>query len=50
MLFTRHAISKLKDLNYDKFFIENVHCILTTFNDGVLFELSFIGSPNGHYG
>jgi hypothetical protein len=51
MSFARHVTSsELRDLNYDNFFIENVHCILTTFNDDVLFELPPIGSPNGHYG
>jgi hypothetical protein len=39
MLFVANASSELKDLNYDHFQIENVCCILTTFNDDVLFEL-----------
>ncbi len=39
MSFTTHANSKLRNLNYDKFHIENVHCILTTFNADDLFEL-----------
>ncbi len=38
MSFVAHASSKLRDLNYDNFRIENVRCIPTTFND-VLFEL-----------
>ncbi len=38
MSFITHADSKLRYLNYDKFHIENVCCILTTFNGDVLFE------------
>jgi hypothetical protein len=38
MSFVVHASSKLIDLNYDNFQIENVRCIPTTFNDDVLFE------------
>jgi hypothetical protein len=38
MSFVVHASSKLRDLNYDNFWVENVHCIPTTFNDDFLFE------------
>jgi hypothetical protein len=31
MSFITHVSSKLRDLNYDNFRIENVHCISTTF-------------------
>ncbi len=50
MSFATHVSSKLRDLNYDKFCIKNVHCISTTFNDDDLFELPLIISPNGHFG
>jgi hypothetical protein len=46
ILFITHASSKLKDLNYDKFHIEIVHCILTTFNGDVLFELLLVNPDN----
>jgi hypothetical protein len=39
MSFVAYVSSELRDLNYDKFRIENVRCIRTTFNGGVLFEL-----------
>ncbi len=50
MSFATHASSKLKDLNYDKFCIKNVHCISIKFNDDDLFELPPVVSPNGHFG
>ncbi len=49
MSLAAHASSKLKDLNYDKFPIEIVCCIPTTFNGDVLFEFSPIVSPSSHY-
>jgi hypothetical protein len=45
MSFSTHASSELRDLNYDKFCIESVHCILTSFNDDVLFELPLLAVP-----
>ncbi len=50
MLLVMQASSKLKDLNYDKFRIENVHCILTTFKSDVLFELPFVVNLDYHLG
>jgi hypothetical protein len=50
MSFALHASSELRDLKYDKFFIDNIHCISTTFNGDVLFKLPLIVSLNGHYG
>jgi len=38
MSLTTHVNSELKDLNFDSSHIEIVPCILTTFNDDVLFE------------
>jgi hypothetical protein len=50
MSFAAHFSSKLKDLNYDNFHIENVRYILTTFNGDVLFELHPVVHLNGHDG
>jgi hypothetical protein len=48
MLFATQVSSKLKDLNYDNFHIENARYILTIFNGDILFELPPIVSPDGH--
>jgi len=50
MLFVAHTSFELKDLNYDKFHIENVCCIMTTFNGDVLFELPLVVSLDSHFG
>jgi hypothetical protein len=49
MSLAAHVSSKLKDLNYDKFCIDNVHCILATSNGDVLFELPFVVGINCHF-
>jgi len=50
MSFVTHVSSKLRNLNYDKFHIENVHCIPTTFNGDVLFELPPVINFDNHFG
>ncbi len=42
ILLATHASSELKELNYDKFCIENVHCIPTSSNGDVLFEFPLV--------
>jgi hypothetical protein len=42
MSFATHASFELRDLNYDNFCIENVHCILTKFNGDVLLNSSLL--------
>jgi hypothetical protein len=49
MLFVAHVNFELRDLNYDNFCIENVHCILTKFNGDVLFELPLVVNPDNHF-
>jgi hypothetical protein len=49
MSFTTHANSKLRDLNYDNFHLNNVCCISTTFNGDVLFELPPIVNLDSHF-
>jgi len=50
MSFVVHASSELRNLNYDNFCIENVHCILSRFSGDVLFELPHVVSHDGHSG
>ncbi len=50
MLLVAHARSELKDLNYDKFCIENVCYILTTLNGDILFKLPLVDNPSDHFG
>ncbi len=45
MSLATHVSSKFKDLNYDKFRIENVHCILTTSISDVLFNYPVLSIP-----
>ncbi len=45
MSFAAHVSSKFKDLNYDKFHIENVHCIPTTSINDVLFNYPLLSIP-----
>ncbi len=45
MSFTAHVSSKFKDLNYDKFRIENVHCIPTTSITDVLLSYPLLSIP-----
>jgi hypothetical protein len=35
-------VYELRELNYDKFCIEDLHCILTSSNGDVLFELPLV--------
>jgi hypothetical protein len=49
MSFVAHVSSKLKDLNYDNFRIENFCCIPTTFNGDVLFEIPPICQSCVHF-
>jgi hypothetical protein len=39
VMFATHASFELRELNYDKFWIENVRCIPTTFDGDVLSKL-----------
>lgn len=50
MSFAVHVSSELRDLNYDNFCIENVHCILSRFSGDVLFELPHVVNPDVHFG
>jgi hypothetical protein len=43
-----NATLELKELNYDKFWIENVPNIPSTFDGDVFFELPSVDNPNGH--
>ncbi len=50
MSFAVYASFELRDLNYNNFCIENVHCILSRFSGDVLFEIPHVVSPDGHFG
>jgi hypothetical protein len=50
ILLAAHARFELKELNYDKFFIENLQCIPTPSNGDVLFEYALVVNFDGQYG
>ncbi len=49
MSLTPHTCSKLKSLDYGAIIIEFVNCLPTKFNGDILFELSPIRHPLGHF-
>jgi hypothetical protein len=50
MSLTSHVCSKLKSINYGAIRIEFLNCLSTKFNGDILFELSYICHPLGHFG
>ncbi len=50
ILLATHVSFELKELNYDKFCIENFHCIPTSSNGDVLFELPLVVNFDGQSG